>query len=203
MVHTAAASNLGQILLRLCQQDNIDLVCIVRKDEQAELLKSQGAKYVINSSDDDFKAQLEDAIAETGASLAFDAIGAGDMPDTLLSTMERAFSRSAKGLNTYGSDQFKQVYVYGRLGMGQITLSQAYGMHWGCSGYLLTPQLQKHGLEKLAAMQARVADEIKTTFAGNVTATLSLAEAIDPENIARYMPKKTGEKYVIEPQKGL
>ena len=97
MVHTAAASNLGQILLRLCQQDNIDLVCIVRKDEQAELLKSQGAKYVINSSDDDFKAQLEDAIAETGASLAFDAIGAGDMPDTLLSTMERAFSRSAKG----------------------------------------------------------------------------------------------------------
>ena len=203
MVHTAAASNLGQILLRLCQQDDIDLVCIVRKDEQAELLKSQGAKYVINSTDEDFKAQLEDAIAETDASLAFDAIGAGDMADTLLSTMERAFSRSAKGLNTYGSDQFKQVYIYGRLGQGQVTLGQSYGMHWGCGGYLLTPQLQKHGLEKLAAMQARVADEIKTTFAGNVTATLSLAEAIDPENIARYMPKKTGEKYVIEPQKGL
>ena len=203
MVHTAAASNLGQILLRLCQQDDIDLVCIVRKDEQAELLKSQGAKYVINSTDEGFKAQLEDAIAETGASLAFDAIGAGDMADTLLSTMERAFSRSAKGLNTYGSDQFKQVYIYGRLGQGQVTLGQSYGMHWGCGGYLLTPQLQKHGLEKLAAMQARVADEIKTTFAGNVTATLSLAEAIDPENIARYMPKKTGEKYVIEPQKGL
>lgn len=203
MIHTAAASNLGQILLRLCQQDDIDLVCIVRKDEQADLLKSQGAKYVLNSSDADFKAQLEDAIAETGASLAFDAIGAGDMADTLLATMERAFSRSASGLNTYGSDQHKQVYIYGRLGMGQVTLSQSYGMQWSCGGYLLTPQLQKHGMEKLAQMQARVADEIKTTFASNVTDTLSLAEAIDPENIARFMPKKTGEKYVIEPQKGL
>ena len=146
---------------------------------------------------------MEDAIAETGASLAFDAIGAGDMADTLLSCMERAFSRAASGLNTYGSDQFKQVYIYGRLGQGQVTLSQAYGMHWGCGGYLLTPQLQKHGLEKLAAMQARVADEIKTTFASHITDTLSLAEAIDPANVARYMPKKTGEKYIIEPQKGL
>lgn len=203
MVHTAAASNLGQMLLKLCQQDNIDLVTIIRSDEQAELLKGLGAKHIVNSSDDDFKAQLEDAIAETGASLAFDAIGAGNMPDTILSCMERAFSRSASGLNTYGSDQFKQVYVYGRLGQGQITLSQAYGMHWGCSGYLLTPQLQKHGLEKLAAMQARVADEIKTTFASHITDTLSLAEAIDPANVARYMPKKTGEKYIITPQKGL
>lgn len=203
MVHTAAASNLGQMLLKLCQQDNIELVTIIRSDEQAALLKSLGAKHIINSTDDDFKAKLEDAIAETGASLAFDAIGAGDMPDTILSCMERAFSRAASGLNTYGSDQFKQVYVYGRLGQGQITLSQSYGMHWGCSGYLLTPQLQKHGLEKLAAMQARVADEIKTTFASNITDTLSLAEAIDPANVARYMPKKTGEKYIIEPQKGL
>ena len=137
------------------------------------------------------------------ASLAFDAIGAGDMADTLLAAMERAFSRSASGLNTYGSDQFKQVYVYGRLGMGQITLGQSYGMHWACGGYLLTPNLQKMGPEKLGAMQARVADEIKTTFASHITDTLSLLEAIDPANIARYMPKKTGEKYVIQPQKDL
>ncbi len=203
MVHTAAASNLGQMLLKLCQQDGIDLVCIIRSEEQAKLLKDLGAKYIINSEDADFRAKLEDAIAETGASLAFDAIGAGNMPDIILSSMERAFSRQAKGLNTYGSDQFKQVYVYGRLGMGQITLSQSYGMHWGCSGYLLTPQLQKQGLEKLAAMQARVANEIKTTFASHITDTLSLAEAIDPANIGRYMPKKTGEKYLINPQKGL
>ena len=203
MVHTAAASNLGQMLLKLCQQDGIELVTVIRSEAQADLLKGLGAKHIVNSSDDDFKAKLEDAIAETGASLAFDAIGAGDMADTLLSCMERAFSRSASGLNTYGSDQFKQVYIYGRLGQGQVTLSQAYGMHWGCGGYLLTPQLQKHGLEKLAAMQARVADEIKTTFASHITDTLSLAEAIDPANVARYMPKKTGEKYIIEPQKGL
>ncbi|MDG1691842.1 MAG: zinc-binding dehydrogenase [Alphaproteobacteria bacterium] len=203
IVHTAAASNLGQMLLKLCLQDDIDLVCIIRSDEQAKILKDLGAKYVINSKDADFTSQLEDAIADTQASLAFDAIGAGDMADTLLAAMERAFSRSASGLNTYGSDQFKQVYVYGRLGMGQITLGQAYGMHWACGGYLLTPNLQKMGPEKLGAMQARVADEIKTTFASHITDTLSLLEAIDPANVARYMPKKTGEKYLVQPQKDI
>ncbi len=203
LIHTAAASNLGQMLLKLCVADNIDLVCIIRSEEQAKILKDLGAKYVINSKDADFTAQLEDAIAETQASLAFDAIGAGDMADTLLATMERAFSRSASGLNTYGSDQFKQVYIYGRLGIGQVTLGQSYGMYWGCGGWLLTPTLQKLGLERVGEMQAKVANEIKTTFASHITDNLSLLEAIDPANIGRYMPKKTGEKYLINPQKGL
>jgi NADPH:quinone reductase len=201
MVHTAAASNLGQMVLKLCLQEDIDLVCIIRSDEQAKILTDLGAKYVINSNDDDFKAQLVDAMAETGATLAFDAIGAGDMADTLLASMERALSRNASGLNTYGSDQHKQVYIYGRLAQGPVTLGQSYGMHWGVGGWLLTPFLQKIGLEKMAELQARVANEIKTTFASNITAELSLSEAIDPANIARYMPKKTGEKYLITPNK--
>jgi NADPH:quinone reductase-like Zn-dependent oxidoreductase len=201
MVHTAAASNLGQMVLKLCLQEDIDLVCIIRSDEQAKILTDLGAKYVINSNDDDLKAQLVDAMAETGATLAFDAIGAGDMADTLLASMERALSRNASGLNTYGSDQHKQVYIYGRLAQGPVTLGQSYGMHWGVGGWLLTPFLQKIGLEKMAELQARVANEIKTTFASNITAELSLSEAIDPANIARYMPKKTGEKYLITPNK--
>ena len=201
MVHTAAASNLGQMVLKLCLQEGIDLICIIRSDEQAKILTDLGAKYVINSNDDDFKAQLVDAMAETGATLAFDAIGAGDMADTLLASMERALSRNASGLNTYGSDQHKQVYIYGRLAQGPVTLGQSYGMHWGVGGWLLTPFLQKIGLEKMAELQARVANEIKTTFASNITAELSLSEAIDPANIARYMPKKTGEKYLITPNK--
>ncbi|MEG9862929.1 MAG: zinc-binding dehydrogenase [Parvularculales bacterium] len=203
MVHTAAASNLGQMVLKLCLQEGIDLICIIRSQEQADILKRLGAKYIINSNDDDFKAQLVDAMAETGATLGFDAIGAGDIADTLLSCMERALSRNASGLNTYGSDRHKQVYIYGRLAQGPVTLGQSYGMHWGVGGWLLPPTLQKLGMEKLAAMQARVADEITTTFASHITDELSLAEAIDPENIARYMPKKTGEKYIINPNKRL
>ncbi len=203
MVHTAAASNLGQMVLKLCLQEGIDLICVIRSDEQAKILTDLGAKYVINSNDDDFKAQLVDAMAETEATLGFDAIGAGDMADTLLACMERALSRNASGLNTYGSDQHKQVYIYGRLAQGPVTLGQSYGMHWGVGGWLLTPFLQKIGFERMGELQARVANEIKTTFASHITDELTLAEAIDPENIARYMPKKTGEKYLIKPQKGL
>ncbi|MCH1568874.1 MAG: zinc-binding dehydrogenase [Alphaproteobacteria bacterium] len=202
MVHTAAASNLGQMVLKLCQQEGIDIICVIRSDEQAKILKDLGAKYIVDSTADDFNAQLVDAMADTEATLGFDAIGAGDMADTLLSSMERALSRNASGLNTYGSDQHKQVYIYGRLAQGAVTLGQSYGMHWGLGGWLLTPFLQKAGLEKLAEMQTRVADEIKTTFASHITDELTLSEAIDPENIARYMPKKTGEKYLIKPQKG-
>ena len=202
MVHTAAASNLGQMVLKLCQQEGIDIICVIRSDEQAKILKDLGAKYIVDSTADDFKAQLVDAMADTEATLGFDAIGAGDMADTLLSSMERALSRNASGLNTYGSDQHKQVYIYGRLAQGAVTLGQSYGMHWGLGGWLLTPFLQKAGLEKLAEMQTRVADEIKTTFASHITDELTLSEAIDPENIARYMPKKTGEKYLNKPQKG-
>lgn len=202
MVHTAAASNLGQMVLKLCQQEGIDIICVIRSDEQAKILKDLGAKYIVDSTADDFKAQLVDAMADTEATLGFDAIGAGDMADTLLSSMERALSRNASGLNTYGSDQHKQVYIYGRLAQGAVTLGQSYGMHWGLGGWLLTPFLQKAGLEKLAGMQTRVAEEIKTTFASHITDELTLSEAIDPENIARYMPKKTGEKYLIKPQKG-
>jgi hypothetical protein len=203
MVHTAAASNLGQMLLKLCLQENIDLICVVRSSEQANILKELGAKYVINSTDDDFKKQLVNAMAETGATLAFDAIGGGRMADTLLSSMERALSRNASGLNTYGSELHKQVYIYGRLAQGPITLGQSYGMYWGVGGWLVMPVLKKLGPKRAAELQARVVNEIKTTFSSHITDELTLLEAIDPTNIARYLPKKTGEKYLIKPQKGL
>jgi len=203
MVHTAAASNLGQMLLKLCLQENIELICIIRSVEQAELLRTLGAKYIINSMDEDFKEQLVDAMTETSATLAFDAIGGGRMADTLLSSMEHALSRNASGLNTYGSEQHKQVYIYGRLARGPITLGQNYGMYWGVGGWLVMPVLKKLGPKRAAELQARVVNEIKTTFASHITDELSLLEAIDPANIARYFPKKTGEKHLIKPQKGL
>jgi NADPH2:quinone reductase len=203
MVHTAAASNLGQMLLKLCLQENIDLICVVRSVEQAQLLRTLGAKYIINSTNEGFKEQLVEAMAETGATLAFDAIGGGRMADTLLSSMEQALSRNASGLNTYGAEQHKQVYIYGRLARGPITLGQNYGMYWGVGGWLVMPVLKKLGPKRAAELQARVVNEIKTTFASHITDELSLLEAIDPANIARYFPKKTSEKYLIKPQKGL
>ena len=203
MVHTAAASNLGQMLLKLCLQENIDLICVVRSVEQAQLLRTLGAKYIINSTNEGFKEQLVEAMAETGATLAFDAIGGGRMADTLLSSMEQALSRNASGLNTYGAEQHKQVYIYGRLARGPITLGQNYGMYWGVGGWLVMPVLKKLGPKRAAELQARVVNEIKTTFTSHITDELSLLEAIDPANIARYFPKKTGEKYLIKPQQGL
>ncbi|MGB0296873.1 MAG: zinc-binding dehydrogenase, partial [bacterium] len=176
MVHTAAASNLGQMLLKLCLQENIDLICVVRSVEQAQLLQTLGAKYTINSTDEDFKEQLVEAIAETGATLAFDAIGGGRMADTLLSSMEHALSRNASGLNTYGAEQHKQVYIYGGLDPSPTVLKRAFGMSWGLGGWLLTPMIGKIGMEKFQGMRQRVAKEIKTTFASSYAQEISLSE---------------------------
>ena len=190
IVHTAAASNLGQMLLKLCLQENIDLICVVRSVEQAQLLRTLGAKYTINSTDEDFKEQLVEAIAETGATLAFDAIGGGRMADTLLSSMEQALSRNASGLNTYGAEQHKQVYIYGRLARGPITLGQNYGMYWGVGGWLVMPVLKKLGPKRAAELQARVINEIKTTFASHITDELScLKQSIQRTSLATF-PKK-------------
>ena len=202
IVHTAAASNLGQMLNRICLADGIPLVCIVRSDEQAALLRGQGATHVVDSSKPDYREQLEDALADTGATLAFDAIGGGKQVNDILMAMEAAANRSAKEYSRYGSDTFKQAYIYGALDMGPTILGRGLGFSWGVNGFLLTPVLMKAGMEKVLEMRARVAREIKTTFASHYTGTLSLAEALDPANVATYNRKATGEKYLIDPSAG-
>jgi NADPH:quinone reductase-like Zn-dependent oxidoreductase len=202
LVHTAAASNLGQMLNKICLADGVDLVNIVRKQEQADLLKSLGAKYVCDSSKESFLNDLTDALEATGATIAFDATGGGYLADNILASMERAASRDASGLNTYGSSTMKQVYLYGGLDLSPTTLNRGYGMSWSVGGWLLPLFLGRVGPAKTAELQKRVADEIKTTFASAYTAELSLEDAVAPDNVLTYVAKKTGEKYLINPTKG-
>lgn len=203
LVHTAAASNLGQILNKICLKDGVALVNIVRSAEQAQTLRDIGAKYICDSTAEDFKEQLINALVETGATIAFDATGGGRLADQILTAMEAALNRTATSYQRYGSTQHKQVYTYGGLDMRPTELTRSYGMAWGVGGWLLTWFLEKVGPDAAQALRQRVMDELTTTFASHYTAEISLAEAIRPEVIAAYSKVKTGEKYLINPAKDL
>ena len=202
LVHTAAASNLGQMLVRICQADGVELVNIVRKDEQAQLLKDMGAKYVVNSSSDSFLPDLIDAVHATGATLAFDATGGGTLASTILTAMEGAAARTPGAYSIYGSIKHKQVYLYGGLDVSPTVLTRGYGMAWGVGGWLLPNFLARVGDEAAGRLRKRVADELTTTFASHYTDELSLADALDAATVARYYAKKTGEKFLICPNNG-
>lgn len=202
LVHTAAASNLGQMLVRICQDDGVELVNIVRKDEQAQLLKDMGAKYVVNSSSDSFLPDLIDAVHATGATLAFDATGGGTLASSILTAMEGAAARTPGAYSIYGSIKHKQVYLYGGLDVSPTVLTRGYGMAWGVGGWLLPNFLARVGDEVAGRLRKRVADELTTTFASHYTDELSLADALDASTVARYYAKKTGEKFLICPTKG-
>jgi NADPH2:quinone reductase len=201
IIHAAAASNLGQMLNRICIADGIDLINIVRKTEQETLLRDMGAKYVVNSSSDTFLDDLTAVIIETGATIAFDPIGGGQLTSDILNCMEVAATRDMKEHSIYGSDTFKQVYIYGALNRGPITLNRNFGFAWGVNGFLLFNTLGKLGTETVIAMRKRVADEITTTFASHYTHEVSLAEVLQLQSIAAYSKQATGEKYLITPQR--
>jgi len=203
LVHTAAASNLGQMLQKICTADGIDLVNVVRKPEQVELMKSIGAKHVVNSSEPTFMDDLTEAISETGATLAFDAVGGGRLGSDILTAMERALVAKQPGFSRYGSETHKQLYIYGGLDTSPTELRRAYGMSWGIGGWLLTPFLPRIGPEATERLRQRVADELTTTFASSYAKEISLAEALDPANIAVYNQRATGEKYLVNPNKDL
>ena len=200
LVHTAAASNLGQMLVKICLADGVDLVNIVRREEQAELLRGLGAKYVVNSSAESFKADLTDAIHATGATLGFDATGGGDLASTILSCMEAAAARTPGAYSVYGSVAHKQVYLYGGLDTSPTVLTRGYGMAWGVGGWLLPNFLAKAGEDVANRLRARVADELKTTFASHYTDELSLAEVLQADVVAKYNAKTTGQKFLVCPQ---
>jgi NADPH:quinone reductase-like Zn-dependent oxidoreductase len=200
IIHTAAASNLGQMLQKICLADGIPLVNIVRSAEQAALLRSIGATYVLDSNDGDFRDKLTDAIDQTGATVAFDAIGGGSLGSDILQSMERAAARHMTSYSRYGSDTFKQLYIYGMLDLGPTTLDRhALGFQWSVSGWLLMPFLQRAGAETVSRLRQRVVDELTTTFASRYTRTIGLAEALDPATLRAYERKATGEKYLINP----
>ena len=201
LVHTAAASNLGQMLSKLCAKEGVSLVNIVRSTEQEKILRDIGAKHVCNSTAANFMEALVKALVETKATIAFDAIGGGKLASQILTAMEIAASQDASSYSRYGSNTYKQVYIYGGLDMGPTELARSFGFSWGVGGWLLTPFLMKIGGVEVNKLRERVADEIKTTFASHYTRTISLVEALQVDVIAAYNKRATGEKFLINPHK--
>ncbi|MBI2962111.1 MAG: zinc-binding dehydrogenase [Deltaproteobacteria bacterium] len=203
LVHTAAASNLGQMLVKICLEDGIELVNVVRRQEHVEPLEAIGAKHVVSSAAPTFLDDLTEALAATGATLGFDAVGGGKLASQILSCMEAAANRTAKEYSRYGSTTHKQVYIYGGLDRGPTEITRNYGMAWGIGGWLLPAFLQKIGPPAAQKLRERVAAEIETTFASRYTKQVSLAEALRLEEIAVYGKLASGQKYLINPNKGL
>lgn len=200
LVHTAAASNLGQMLVRLCATDGIPLVNVVRTDKQATLLRELGAAYVCNSQSSRFAWELEEAIVATGATLGFDATGGGTLAGDLLSAMERAAGRAVSTYSRYGSSVHKQVYLYGGLDPRPTELRRDYGMAWGIGGWLVMNFLQKIGADAAARVKKRAADELRTTFASRYSRTIALAEVLRLETLHEYRQRATGGKFLIIPR---
>ena len=199
LVHTAAASNLGQMLIKICLSDDIPLVNVVRKDEHVDMLKSLGASYVCNSSLDSFMDDLEEALVQSGATLGFDATGGGKLSSQILTAMEIAANKTATEYSRYGSDKFKQVYIYGGLDRSPTILTRSFGFSWGLGGWLLTPFIGRIGSERFGQLRKKVADEISTTFESKYSKIISLQETLNAENILSYTKQATGEKYLIKP----
>ena len=199
LVHTAAASNLGQMLNRICLQDGIALVNIVRSAEQAALLRGLGAVHVVDSSLPSFMADLTGALVATGATIAFDAIGGGKLAGQILTAMEAAANKTATTYSRYGSSTHKQVYIYGGLDMRATELNRGFGMAWGLGGWLLFPFLQKIGAADAQALRERVVRELKTTFASHYSRRITLPQALDLATITAYNKRATGEKFLITP----
>ena len=204
LVNTAAASNLGQMLVKICKDDGIPLVNIVRKPEQVKILKDLGAEYICDTSQSDFMKDLVEALISTGATLGFDATGGGNegkLPGQILAAMEIAANKTAKEYSRYGSDVYKQVYIYGGLDPTPTVLNRSYGLQWGLGGWLLTPMIGRIGMERFAEMRQRVVREIKTTFASHYTQEISLEDMLQPDNIKAYAKQGTGAKYLGNPHK--
>lgn len=203
IVHTAAASNLGQMLVKLCLEERVPLVNVVRRPDQADLLRDLGAKYLIDTSTPAFFEELTEAVATTKATIAFDAIGGGELGSQILTAMEIAATKSMATYSRYGSSTLKQLYIYGTLDTSPTKLARSFGMSWSVGGFLITSFLQKIGPQRRAELRARVAAGLRTTFESHYAHTISLAEALDPEVMSRYLKRETGQKYLIDPSKGL
>lgn len=201
LVHTAAASSLGRMLVRICQEDGIPLVNIVRRREQAEVLKAMGATHVCDSSAESFRQDLAEALEATGAMVAFDAIGGGTLASDLLAAMEAAAVARSGMFHPYGTAEEKRVYVYGRLDPSPIAIGKgAYGMVWGVDGWAMPPILERAGAERREAVARRIADNLTTTFATDYAAEISLAQLLRPEALFDYCRQATGAKYLLNPQ---
>jgi NADPH2:quinone reductase len=200
LVHTVGASNLGLMLQRICTADGVELVNIVRRPEHVELLVGVGAAHVCDSSSPSFEDELVEALRATGATIAFDAIGGGELASTILRAMEEVAAASAGEFSRYGSDTHKQVYIYGGLDRSPTVLRRDFGMSWSIGGWLLMPFLARIGPDAADRLRRRVADEITTTFASSYGAHLTLLDVVDPDHVRRYGRMASGDKALVVPE---
>lgn len=201
IVHTAAASNLGQMLVKLCAKDGVPLVNVVRRPEQADILRKLGAEHICDSSSSSFQSELVEAATKTGATLAFDAIGGGSVASQVLTALEAAANRDAANYSPYGSTKHKQLYIYGSLDRSPTELTRNYGLAWGIGGWLVSNTLQKLGMPTTVRLRGRVAAELTTTFASHYTREITLSQMLDLDVIAQYAKQATGEKFLVVPSR--
>lgn len=200
LVHTAAASNLGRMLVKICKDDGVGLVNVVRSAEQTATLREIGAEHVVDSSLPDFHEKLAEAVAATGATLAFDAVGGGTLAGDILAAMERS-TPPAEYWTPYGSPVHKQVYIYGSLDFGPTEIRRTFGMRWAVGGYLLTDALGRLGGETVMKMRERVVSELKTTFASSYADTIGLADILELDHLGSAAKRGTGAKVLIDPSR--
>lgn len=200
LIHTAAASNLGQMLVRICAEDGIPLVNVVRSTEQVDLLRGMGATHVVNSSEPGFEEALLAAVTETGAMMAFDAVGGGAMPGVLLKAMEDSGRSRLTAYSSYGSLEMKHVYIYGHLDHSPTVLrNELYGMMFDIHHWAMPSTLARVGPQRAAEMQQRVVNGLTTTFASHFAEEISLQQALDPAVVREYAGMATGRKYLLNP----
>ena len=202
LVHTAAASNLGQMLVKICLADGIALVNIVRRPEQADLLRSIGATHVCDASSSTFMADLIAALTETSATIAFDATGGGELAGQILTAMEAAALANATEFSRYGSDHLQAgLHLrWPRPGPDHPAAQLRHGL--GRGRLAAVPVPGQVGPEGAEALRDRVAAEITTTFASSYTKEISLADMLSVDEIAVYAKIATGQKYLVDPSRG-
>ena len=201
IVHTAAASNLGQMLVRICAADGVPLVNIVRNPAQVAILEELGSDDVLDSTAPGFMKKLTAAIERTGAMMAFDPIRGGTLGSQIIGAMEAAASRAntTASFTVYGSSKPKKLYVYGGLDLGPMIFNPGFDFAWQMGGWLLPYFLATAGPEVAARMRARVRAELTTTFASHYKGSVSLDTMLTREAVSAYNARRTGEKYLLLP----
>ncbi len=199
LIFTAAASSLGRMMHRLCVQENVEFIGVVRGPEALERVRAQGVRYAFDLTSESFVEQLTEAITGTGATLAFDAIAGGDIVSTLLRCMESASRQSETPSGHYGSARQKRVYIFGNCWVLSTVLKRDFGLSYSVSGWLLYHYLDNVSQSRRLDMQRRVVEGLSGIFSTEYVAEISLLQLLDPDVMRAYAAKETAGKHLLRP----
>ena len=183
----------------LCIAEQVPLINIVRSTQQAKILGAIGATHVLNYRDAQFSKTLEKYILETSATVAFDAIGGGELAGQLLNAMHNVFSDDRGNLPTLNTGLRKQLYIYGGLDRSPTVIKRSFGLDWGIDGFLLDTYLREMGRTEIERLRNIVASNLTTIFASSYEEEISMTEALNAEALIRMSELRTGGKYLLNP----